>query len=354
MRGDDLPQTSLLSYIDLEARVPTDHPLRVIRHIFDHAFNSLERDFAKLYATNGRPSIPPEQLLRALILQVLFSVRSERHLVEQLEYNLLFRWFVGLGIADTIWHHSTFSKNRDRLLQFDICDQLLQATLAQATQKKLLSREHFSVDGTLLEAWASQKSFRHNDDDDQLPPGKNPDSRWNGTKRSNKTHHSRTDPDSRLARKSKAAEAKLCYHGKIMIENRNGFVVAASANIAIGRAETEALKPMLDQIPRNARITVGCDKKYDQNEVCATLRERQATPHIAARLQTVLDARTTRHHGYHLSQRARKRVEEPFGWAKMYGNLHKLRHRGLRNVGQIFSLTMAVYNAVKLKNFELA
>jgi transposase len=318
----------------------------------------LAPEFDKIYSKRGRHSIPPEQLLRALLLQVLFSIRSERQLVEQLDYNLLYRWFVGLGMDDPVWVPTVFTKNRDRLLEGDIADAFFAEVLRLAEDRKLVSREHFSVDGTLIEAWAGIKSFRRkgDDDDDSRPGviGRNPDANFHGEKLSNETHQSTTDPESRLAKKSKGKEAKLSYAAHITTENRNGLVVAARVTQAHGRAERESALEMLEKIPRRKRITVGADKNYDYKTFTEPAREIGVTPHVAQLKTSSIDRRTTRHPGYAISSRVRKRVEEVFGWAKTVGLLRKTRHRGRRLVDWIFRFTTAIYNLVRIRNLELA
>ena len=356
MRGDDQQTGHLFSYLSPEQRVPADHPLRAIRQMTDEALRQLSPQFEAIYATTGRPSVPPEQLLRALLLQALYTVRSERLLVEQLEYNLLFRWFVGLGMDDAVWTPTTFTKNRDRLLEGDIARQFFAAVLAQARARHVLSDEHFTVDGTLLEAWAGQKSFTRKDgrrrgpsDDD---PG-NPTVNFHGERRSNTTHQSTTDPDSRLAKKTRGSEAKLAYVGEVLMENRHGLVVDACVESATGTAERDAATGLLAALPmRDA--TVGADKLYDTHDWVATMRQLGITPHVAQKPQTAIDGRTTRHPGYALSQCRRKRVEEIFGWMKTIGGLRKLRHRGGARVEWQFLFVAAVYNLVRLRTLSAA
>ena len=345
MRGEADPQPEMFSYVDLESRIPDKHPIRKIRRIVDEALNELEPAFESMYASSGRPSIPPEQLLRALLLQILYTIRSERLLMERIDYDLLFRWFVGLGMDETVWNHSVFSKNRDRLMRFDVDEQLFEAIKTQGYAKKLLSRDHFSVDGTLLEACASLKSFRPKDGDDD-DDGEN----FHGQKRSNETHESTTDPDSRLFRKSLGKESKMSYMGHVLTENRNGFIVDATVTEAATRHEWEAGIDMLAGQPRRPGQTVGADKGYDVARFVEMSRGLGITPHVAARDSgSQLDARTTRHEGYAISQRKRKRVEQPFGWMKTYGLLRKLRHRGRDNVAWLFRLTATAYNITRLQ-----
>jgi transposase len=359
MRGDDEQQLGVFSYISPEQRVPQEHPLRPVRAMADQALRDLQPRFNKLYSRTGRPSIAPEKLLRALLLQVLYSVRSERMLMEQLDYNLLFRWFVGLNMDDAIWDATVFSKNRQRLLEGDIATAFFAAVLKQARQRDLLSDEHFTVDGTLLEAWAGQKSFRRNEDDEDQPPmassseGSNPTVNFHGEKRSNQTHCSTTDPDAMLARKSRGSAAVLAYRGHLLTENRNGLVVSTLTTGAHGSAERDAALLMAESLPGTHRITLGADKGYDTHDFIAELRHMEITPHIAqnnSKRRSAVDERTTRHVGYQVSQKKRKRVEEVFGWMKSIGLLRKLRHRGRERVGWMFTFTAAAYNLVRMRN----
>jgi transposase len=358
MRGDDEQQLGVFSYVSPEQRVPTDHPLRPVRAMADEALRDLRPRFNKLYAKTGRPSIAPEKLLRALLLQVLYSVRSERMLMEQLDYNLLFRWFVGLNMDDAIWDATVFTKNRQRLLEGDIADAFFAAVLKQARQRDLLSDEHFTVDGTLLEAWAGQKSFRRMDDN-QSPPaagtgeGSNPTVNFHGERRSNETHCSTTDADAMLARKSRGTGAVLAYRGHLLTENRNGLVVSTLTTRAYGSAERDAALLMAESLPGTHRLTIGADKGYDTREFIDELRHMEITPHVAqndTNRCSAVDERTTRHTGYKLSQKARKRVEEVFGWMKSIGLLRKVRHRGLERVGWMFTFTAAAYNLIRIRN----
>lgn len=355
MRGADCEQSSMFSYISAERRVPKDHPLRGIRTMADAALKELDQRFAGLYAVQGRPSIPPERLLRALLLQVLYTVRSERLLMEQLDYNFLFRWFVGLSIDDPVWDVTVFTKNRDRLLKGEVAGAFFAAVLAQARQRGLLSDEHFTVDGTLIEAWAGQKSFKRKAGVAADPPPKdddpgNPSVDFHGERRSNDTHQSTTDPDARLARKGAGKEAKLSYAGHVLMENRHGLAVNCCLTQATGRAEAEAAVAMVEQIPGWHRVTLGGDKGYDRKELVQEMREHQVTPHFARRQTSIIDERTTRHPGYELSQRKRKRVEEIFGWVKTVGGLRKTRHRGVARVDWVFTLALAAYNLVRMRN----
>jgi transposase len=353
MRGDAMEPDAVFSYISPAARVPKDHPLRAVRAMVDVVLAELSPRFQKLYSHTGRPSIPPERLLRALLLQVLYSIRSERMLMEQLDYNLLFRWFVGLTMDDPIWDATVFTKNRERLLRGDIHQLFFDQVLAQARDRCLLSDEHFTVDGTLVEAWAGQKSFKKKDGSDPEPPDDpgNPTVNFHGEKRRNDTHQSTTDPDARLYTKGSGHEAKLCFLGHVVMENRNGLAVGGRVTQATGTAERETALELIEDIPRRKRITLGGDKGYDTRGLVAGLRERDATPHIAQKVRfTALDGRTTRHPSYEVSQRKRKRVEEIFGWLKTIGMMRKTRHRGLLRVDWVFTFALAVYNLVRIRN----
>lgn len=346
MRGESNPQPEMFSYVDLESRIPAKHPIRTIRRIVDEALVDLEPAFDEMYASTGRPSIPPEQLMRALLLQILFTIRSERMLMERIDYDLLFRWFVGLEMDQAVWNHSVFSKNRDRLMGYDVDILLFEAIKKQAYAKQLLSRDHFSVDGTLIEACASLKSFKPKDDFGNDDDGEN----FHGQKRSNNTHASTTDPDSRLYRKGPGKESKLGFMGHILTENRNGFVVGAVVSEAGTRQEWLAGIELLSEQSCRPGQTVGADKGYDVGPFVGSCRELGITPHVAAKKRySRLDDRTTRHPGYAISQRKRKRVEQPFGWMKTYGVLRKLRHRGRDNVDWMFRLTATAYNITRLK-----
>jgi transposase len=352
MRGSDQQSGDLFSYVDIEARVPVRHPLRAIRAIVNEGLASLDAEFDKLYAAIGRDSIPPERLLRAALLQAFFSIRSERLLMEQLNYNLLYRWFVGLGVDDAVWDHSVFSKNRDRLLEADVAAKFLSAVLANPQVKPLLWDEHFSVDGTLIEAWASMKSFRAKDGSDEPPaPGRNGERNFHDEKRSNDTHASTTDPQAKLYKKGKGKESKLCFMGHALMENRHGLVVQAEATEADGHAERKAALEMIDrQAPGTSdQLTLGADKAYDAREFVADLRQKCVTPHVAQKVRSsAIDGRTTRHAGYGVSQRKRKLVEEAFGWAKTIAGCAKVKVRGLARVGFHFTLAMAAYNLIRL------
>lgn len=354
MRGVDNRTGKLFSYVDLEVRVPQNHPLRAIRAIVNAALAALEGEFARLYAPIGRPSIPPEKLLRAMLLQVFYSIRSERQLMERLEFDLLFRWFVGIGVDDPAWDHSTFSKNRDRLLEGDIAAKFLEAVLTQPRVKRLLSTDHFSVDGTLIEAWASMKSFKPTDGSD--PPtddgGRNGETDFHGHKRSNATHASSTDPQARLYRKGAGKEARLCFIGHALMENRSGLLVDGCVTPADGHAERVAALHMIEpRADRPRAITLGADKGYDAEDFVNELRSMKVTPHVAQNTRnrrSAIDGRTTRHAGYAASQRIRKRIEEAFGWIKTVAGQDKTRFRGTARVGFAFTFAAAAYNLVRL------
>jgi transposase len=353
MRGEDQQNNMLFSYVRPDSRVPASHPLRVIREIVNAALKSLSVRFDALYACEGRPSIPPERLLRALLLQAFYSVRSERQLMEQLNYNLLFRWFVGLSVDEPVWDASTFSKNRDRLLTEEIAAEFMAAVLNAETVRNLLSEEHFSADGTLIQAWASMKSFRRKDGQDEPPSaGRNGERDFHHEKRTNETHASTTDPDARLYRKGRGKEAKLSYIGHLLMENRNGLVVDARLTRATGTAEVEAALAMLDDRPGSGRITVGADKAYDTAGFVAGTRAINVTPHVAQNINEYrgsnIDARTTRHGGYDISQVIRKRIEEPNGWVKSIGGMARAPFRGLARMGAAFRLRVAAYDLVRL------
>jgi transposase len=343
----------MFSYVSLEARVPPDHPLRAVRSITDRALARLSPQFGTLYVQFGRPSVPPEQLLRALLLQALYSIRSERQLMEQLDYNLLFRWFVGLGIDDRVWSPTTFTKNRDRLLRGDIAQAFFEAVRLHADSERLLSAEHFTVDGTLLQAWASHKSFRPKDEEPPPPSGGgNPTVDFHGQRRTNDTHQSTTDPDARLYKKARGREAHLGYLGHVVMEHRSGLIVQATVTPADGHGERDAALTMLERLPGRHRITVAADKGYDTRDFIAGLRGMGVTPHVAQHTtgrRSAIDARTTRHPGYAVSQRKRKLVEQGFGWMKTVGGLRQLHHRGGPLVNWIFTFTAAAYNIVRLR-----
>lgn len=359
MRGTDERSGSLFSYVDVEARIPAGHPLRRIRELVNGALASLDRKFEALYSAEGRPSIAPERLVRAILLQLFYSIRSERQLMERLDFDLLFRWFVGLGVDDLVWDHSVFSKNRGRLLTSEIAQDFLATLLAEPKVKRLLSHEHFSVDGTLLKAWASMKSFRPKDGSGQPPTGgRNGERDFRGEKRANETHASTTDPDARLYRKANGQESRLCYMGHAVMENRNGLAVAGDVTRATGTAERDAAMAWVDQHSPNRRITLAADKGYDAAEFVKGLKARQVTPHVAINgsirsdasvpRKTAIDRRTTRHEGYWVSQRVRKRIEEIFGWAKTVGGLAQVKVRGLAKVHAAFLFGLAAYNLIRL------
>jgi len=352
MRGDDLEQSALFSYVSPEARVPKDHPLRKLRPLVDAALTRMSRRFTAMYARVGRPSIAPEKLLRALLLQILYTVRSERLLMERLDHDLLFRWFVGLNMDDPVWDATVYSKNRERLLNGDVAREFFQQVVAQAEELKLLSDEHFTVDGSLIEAWASQKSFQPKTGSDGQPPegGGNPEVNFRGEKRSNDTHQSTTDPEARLYKKAKGQEAKLGYLGHRLMENRNGLAVDTRLTLATGTAEREAALAMVEK-RRRRRVTLGGDKNYDTQDFVKKLRQKQVTPHVAqnnTHRSSAIDGRTTHHAGYAVSQRKRKRVEEIFGWMKTIGLMRKVRHRGRELVEWMFAYTAAAYNLMRM------
>jgi transposase len=340
----------MFSYISPEKRVPADHPLRPIRKMVDEILKEMSPKFQRLYSDVGRPSIAPERLLRSLLLQIFYSVRSERMLIEQLQYNLLFRWFVGMEMDETVWNHAVYSKNRERLLNEEIAESFFQRVLERA--KPYMSDEHFTVDGTLVEAWASHKSFRPKDGTGK-PPGVGGDVDFRGEKRKNQTHESTTDPDARLFTKSRGSEAKLSYMGHVLMENRNGLLVQTFLTEASGRAERDAALLLAEAIPAGKRVTLGADKNYDTREFVRELRGMNITPHVAQNTtnrRSAVDERTTRHAGYEVSQRKRKRVEQSFGWMKMIGMLKKVKLRGIDKVGWLFTFTGAAYNLCRLRN----
>jgi transposase len=352
MRGGDDRTDSLFSYQSLESLVPLDHPLRAIRGVLNAALERLSPEFAKLYSPYGRASIAPEKLLRALLVQAFFGIRSERQLMEQVRYNMLFRWFIGLSMDAAVWDVTVFTKNRDRLLEGDIAREFLLAVLADPQVKPLLSSEHFSVDGTLIEAWASIKSFQPKDGSGAPPdPGRNGERDFRGEKRSNETHQSVTDPDARLYRKGDGQPAKLCYLGHVLMENRNGLIVDAELTQATGWAERAAAEAMIETTAPAGRVTLGADKAYDAAAHVANLRALGVTPHVAQNTtnrRSAIDGRTTRHAGYAISQRIRKRIEEPFGWIKQAGSFRQTKHRGRDRVGWMFTLRATAYNLIRL------
>lgn len=359
MRGDKKEtQTELYSYIPLEARIPAKHPLRKIKEIIDSVLEEMDKDFDALYSHTGRPSVPPEMLLKALALQMLYNIRSERLLLEQIDFNFLYRWFVGLKADDKIWDETVFTKNRKRLLDGEIADRMFETVNDIAENKKLISDEHFTVDGTLLEAWASLKSFQKKDSEEERKddgdPG-NPSVDFHGEKRSNKTHQSTTDPDAKLYRKSRGQAAKLSYMGHILMENRNGLAVGVDVSEAGYFAEYESALKMLFSLNKSNRKTLGADKHYDNDNFCNELRKMKVTPHVAMNIHSrkhssAIDRRTTRHPGYEISQKKRKRVEEIFGWMKEFSIMRRPHFRGIEKMDYQFKLAASVYNILRISN----
>jgi transposase len=356
MRGHDQQQNHVFSYISPEQRVRQDHPLRPIRTMVDEILKELSPQFSKMYAKVGRPSIPPEQLLRAQLLQMLYSVRSERLLMEEMDYNILFRWFVGLNLDDAVWDATVFTKNRDRLLEAEVAKEFLGRVVAHAREQGWMSDEHFTVDGTLLEAWASLKSFQRKGKSNSSPPDDpgNPTVDFHGEQRSNRTHESKSDPEAQLARKGQGKEAKLSYSGNLLVENRNGLIVSSRVWEATGIAERYAALEMLQNIPGIRRVTVGGDKGFDTADFVRECRNLRMTPHVAQNLGrrggSAIDQRTTRQAGYRVSQKRRKRIEECFGWLKTIALLRKVRHRGTLKVDWMFTFACAAYNLVRMRN----
>lgn len=359
MRGTENKQNSLFSYVSQEQRIPEDHPMRKLREMIDPILQKMSPEFDRMYAELGRPSIPPEYLLRASLVQVLYTIRSERLLMEELDYNILFRWFVGLSMDDAVWDHSVFSKNRDRLLEADIAKQFLQEVVALARDHGLLSDEHFTVDGTMIEAWAGQKSFvkkesprSHHKGDD---PG-NPTVDFHGEQRTNDTHQSTTDPEARLYRKGKGKEAKLSFLGHVVMDNRHGLVVSTAYTEAMGTQERRAAARMMKKVKEKhtRRLTVGADKNYDTRECAQEMRHLNITLHAAQNTKrrggSALDQRTTRHPGYQISQWKRKLVEESFGWLKTIGPLRKIKYKGLKLGGWMFAFANAAYDLIRIRN----
>jgi transposase len=361
VRGQDISQDTIFSYGSLEERISATHALRPILRVVDQALRNMSREFSRLYSPAGRPSIAPEKLLRALLLMVLYSIRSERRLMEELDYNLLYRWFVGLGMDEPVWDATVFCKNRERFIDGEVARRFFDQVVAQADAQNLLSQEHFSVDGTLIEAWASLKSFQRKDDSGPKPPTDDPSNpmvNFRGEKRRNDTHESKTDGDSRLARKGNGQEAKLAYCGNVMIENRHGLVVDVEVLQANGTAERDAALLMTERIAGEDRITVAGDKGYDTKDFVKELRGMNITPHIAQNTArpggSAIDTRTTRHEGYRASQQRRKIVEEVFGWMKTVGGQRKTKYRGLWRVGWIFTFAAAAYNLVRMRTLTAA
>ena len=359
MRGFDQQTDAMFVYLSPESFVPKGHPLRPIRKMVDEALNKLSPDFSQMYSHTGRPSIPPERMLKAMLLQVLYSIPSNVKLVEQIHFSILFRWFLGLGLDEPVWDHSSFSKNQERLIETNIAARFLTEVVEQARRKKLLSKDHFSVDGTLIKAWASIKSFKPKDDDQDPPAGKNPKRDFRGEKLVNDTHASTTDPESKLYRKSSTHEAHLSFAAHLLTENRNGLVVASTVTEADGLAERAAAEAMISKVaPRKRRITVAADKNYDTKGFVKTMRGLKVTPHVARNTErrggSALDGRTTRHSGYAVSQKSRKRIEEVFGWLKMVGLFRQTRYRGVSKINWYFTLAVTAYNLVRMRNLGVS
>lgn len=355
MRGFEQQSDALFVYLSPESFVPKDHPLRPIRQMVDIALENLSPVFGQMYSHTGRPSIPPERLLKAMLLQVLYSIPSNVKLVEQIHFSILFRWFLGLGLDEPVWDNSSFSTNQERLIETDIATQFLAELLDQAKRSKLLSNEHFSVDGTLIQAWASLKSFKPKDDDQEPPEGKNPTRDFQGEKLTNETHASTTDPEAKLYRKGINHEPRLSFAAHLMTENLNGLVVASTVTVADGFAERDTAKAMITKVaPRKRRITIAADKNYDTNGFVKAMRELNATPHVTQNHKkkggSSIDGRTTRHSGYAVSQKFRKRIEEVFGWLKTVGLFRKTRYRGVKKIGWHFTLAVVAYNLVRMRN----
>lgn len=359
MRGFDQSSDALFVYLSPESFVPKDHPLRPIRQIVDTALENLSPVFGKMYSHTGRPSIPPERLLKAMLLQVLYSIPSNVKLVEQIHFNLLFRWFLGLGLDEQVWDHSSFSTNQERLIQTDIAAKFLAEVLEQAKRGKLLSKDHFSVDGTLIQAWASLKSFKPRENEPEPPAGKNPERNFKGEKLSNETHSSATDPEARLYRKGLNQEPRLSFAAHLLTENQNGLVVTSSVTQADGFAERETAKAMIGKIaPRKRRITIAADRNYDTLGFVSAMRELNVTPHVTQNTtkkgrRSAIDGRTTRHTSYAASQKFRKRIEEVFGWLKTVGLFRKTRYRGIRKIDWHFTLAVTAYNLVRMRNLGI-
>jgi transposase len=354
MRGKKDKQIVMLSSLTPDQLVPQDHPIRQIKPMVDHALSELSPIFSRMYAEIGRPSIPPEHLLKASLLIALYSIRSERQFCERLRYDLLFKWFLDLNIMDESFNYSVFSKNKARLLEHQVAREFLGKVLEEAGRRHLLSEDHFTVDGTLLEAWASLKSFHPKDDGKAPTDGeKNPSVDFRGQQRRNDTHESTTDGEARLAKKGPGKEAKLCFAGHVLMENRNGLVVDVALTRATGTAEREAALAMISNVPNSNRITLGADKNYDTEDFITVCRGWNVTPHVACRQSSKLDGRTTRHAGYQMSQRIRKRVEEIFGWIKTVGEGRKLRYKGIARNRLWMELTVAAYNLVRMAKLAI-
>jgi len=355
MRGFEEQTDALFVYISPESFVPKDHPLRPIREMVDTALENLSPMFCQMYSHTGRPSIPPERLLKAMLLQVLYSIPSNVRLVEQIHFSILFRWFLGLGLDEPVWDNSSFSTNQERLIQTDVATKFLAEVLEQAKRKKLLSKDHFSVDGTLIQAWASIKSFKPKDDEHEPPAGKNPTRDFRGEKLVNETHASTTDPEARLYRKSSTHEARMSFAAHILTENRNGLVIVSKVTEADGFAERDAAEAMLSKVaPKKRRITVAADKNYDTKKFVKAMRTMKVTPHVAQNTErkggSAIDGRTTRHSGYAVSQKFRKRIEEVFGWLKTTGQFRQTRYRGVEKINWHFTLAVTAYNLVRMRN----
>lgn len=357
MRGEKNKQPEIFSYLPVEDRIPKKHPLRKIKEYVDTILEKLSDEFDNMYSNIGRPSIPPEALLKGLVLQVLYTIRSERQLMEQIKYNWLYRWFVGLGMDEKVWDPTVFCKNRDRLLEGAIAQKFFNIVKNEAKLQKLISKDHFTVDGTLIEAWAGHKSFKKKDvesgdENDDDGTGRNPDRDFHGEKRTNDTHKSTTDPDARIYRKGKGKESKLAYMGHVLMENRNGLVVDAELTLCSGTAERDTAFKMAKKIPGKHRKTIGADKNYDTQDFTNKLKSQKITPHVAQKThcKSGIDGRITHHSGYEISQRKRKRVEEIFGWLKTVGGLRKTKFRGRDKVGWMYLFSLSVYNLVRMKN----
>lgn len=355
MRGFEQPSDALFVYLSTESFVPKDHPLRPIRQMVDAALENLSLVFSQMYSHTGRPSIPPERLLKAMLLQVLYSIPSNVKLVEQIHFSILFRWFLGMGLDEPVWDNSSFTTNQERLIETDVAARFLTEILEQAKRSKLLSKDHFSVDGTLIQAWASLKSFKPKDDDQEPPAGKNPMRDFQGEKLSNETHASTTDPEAKLCRKGLNHEPRLSFAGHLLTENQNGLVIASAVTIADGFAERDTAKAMIAKVAsRKRRITIAADKNYDTHGFVKSMRELKVTPHVTQNHKkkggSSIDGRTTRHGDYAKSQKFRKRIEEVFGWLKTVGLFRKTRYRGVEKIDWHFTLAVTAYNLVRMRN----